>query len=144
MKRQARTAVSSISVCIKIKLVLQSDMEHSQLRRCFVMGIFFFRWLGYVVARFTSETWYAAWTGLLFTFRSHKSFTFVKMAKKHWGTLTLLHSERPKSYTYCTQKDQNCILNPVALRKAKIVYLTLLHSERPKLYTILAFLSAVG
>ena len=50
------------------------------------------------------------------------------------------------------------LFNPIALRKAKIVYnfglseysicictfLTLLHSERPKLYTILAFLSAVG
>ena len=50
------------------------------------------------------------------------------------------------------------LFNPIALRKAKIVYnfglsecnrvialqLTLLHSERPKLYTILAFLSAIG
>ena len=30
------------------------------------------------------------------------------------------------------------LFNPIALRKAKIVY------ERPKLYTILAFLSAIG
>ena len=45
--------------------------------------------------------------------------------------------------------------NPIALRKAKIVYnfglsgcsrvdATLLHSEKPKLYTILAFLNAIG
>ena len=48
-----------------------------------------------------------------------------------YGTLILLHSERPKLYTYCTQEGHKC--TPIALRKTKLVYP--LHSERPKLCT---------
>ena len=81
----------------------------------------------------------------------------VSLRKKiHEGVsehLPLLHSERPK-FQRCSSMPLH--LNPIALRKVKILYnvglsecnrvsiLTLLYSERPKLYTILAFLSAKG
>ena len=67
-------------------------------------------------------------------------------AIKHPSILTSVFSPtfptKCKNRFYCLKAFSIlAIMNPTALRKAKIVYL--LQSERPKLYTILAFLSAI-